>query len=47
MIDAAKEIHYMLDDNDNVPVWAQSKITKATDYIDTARDYLTSSFRNR
>jgi len=47
MIDAAKEIHYMLDDNDNVPEWVQSKITKATDYIDTARDYLTSSFRNR
>ena len=47
MIDAAKDIHYMLDDNDNVPEWVQSKITKATDYIDTARDYLTSSFRNR
>lgn len=47
MIDAAKEIHYMLDDNDNVPEWVQSKITKATDYIDSARDYMTSSFRNR
>lgn len=40
MIDAAQELHDMIGDNDNLPEWVQSKITKATDYIDTARDYL-------
>ena len=40
--DAAKELHDMLDDNENMPEWVQSKITKATDYIDTARDYMMS-----
>ena len=42
MIDAAQELHDMLSDNDNMPEWVQSKITKATDYIDTARDYMKS-----
>ena len=40
MIDAAQELHDMMGDNDNLPEWVQSKITKATDYIDTVRDYL-------
>ena len=30
----------MLDDNENLPEWVQSKITKALDYISTAHDYL-------
>jgi CYTH domain-containing protein len=42
MIDAAQELHDMLDDAENMPEWVQSKITKATDYIDTARDYMKS-----
>ena len=42
MIDAAQELHDMLGENDNLPEWVQSKITKATDYIDTARDYMKS-----
>lgn len=42
MIDAAQELHDMLDDDENMPEWVQSKITKATDYIDTARDYCKS-----
>jgi len=42
MIDAAKELHDMLGDDDNLPEWVQSKITKATDYIDSVRDYLKS-----
>ena len=29
MIDAAQELHDMLSDNDNMPEWVQSKITKA------------------
>jgi len=40
--DAAAELHNMLDDEENLPEWVQSKITLAKDYIDTARDYLKS-----
>ena len=43
MIYAAQELHYMLDDDENMPEWVQSKITKATDYIDTVRDYMKSN----
>ncbi len=42
MIDAAQQLHDMLADDTNMPEWVQSKITKATDYIDTARDYMQS-----
>ena len=42
MIDAAQELRKMLGDNDNLPEWVQNKITKATDYIDSVRDYLKS-----
>ena len=42
MIDAAQELHKMMGDDDNLPEWVQSKITKATDYIDTVRDYMKS-----
>lgn len=40
VIDAAQELHDMLEDDTNMPEWVQSKITKASDYIDTARDYM-------
>jgi len=40
--DAAQELMGMLSDNQNLPEWVQSKITKATDYLDTARDYMKS-----
>ena len=42
MIDAATELSNMLGDDDNLPEWVQGKITKATDYIDTAREYMKS-----
>ena len=42
MIDAAKELHGMLGKDDNLPEWVQNKITKATDYIYSVRDYLKS-----
>lgn len=42
MIDAAQALHDMLKDDENMPEWVQVKITKATDYIDTARDYMKS-----
>lgn len=39
---AAVELKSILKDEDNLPEWVQSKITKAMDYIDTARDYMLS-----
>lgn len=41
--DAAQELYDILDANENLPEWVQSKITKAVDYIDTVRDYMKSN----
>jgi len=38
----AQRIHDMLEDNDNLPEWVQSKITVAEDYVSTAANYLTA-----
>jgi hypothetical protein len=38
----SKDLIDMLDDNENMPEWVQSKITLAQDYITTVRDYLQS-----
>jgi hypothetical protein len=38
--DAADELRSILDDEENLPEWVQAKITKAVDYLDTARDYM-------
>ena len=38
--DAAKELESILQDDENLPEWVQTKITKALDYLDTARDYM-------
>lgn len=38
--DAANELRSILDSDENLPEWVQSKITKALDYLDTARDYM-------
>ena len=40
MIDASMELKSMLANDTNLPEWVQSKITKAADYIDSARDYM-------
>lgn len=40
--DAAAELRSILDAEDNLPEWVQSKITNAVDYIDTVRDYMKS-----
>jgi hypothetical protein len=40
IVRAARRLNGMLDDNDNMPEWVQMKITKASDYIDTAADYM-------
>ena len=37
---AAKELYSIIQADENLPEWVQSKITKAVDYLDTARDYL-------
>lgn len=42
LADAAQELMGMLGDDQNLPEWVQSKITKAVDYLDTARDYMKS-----
>ena len=42
IIDAGQEIYEYLEDDDNLPECVQAKITKATDYIDSVRDYLKS-----
>ena len=38
--DAAMELDGMLGDSDDLPEWVQGKITKAADYLDSARDYM-------
>lgn len=43
--DAAYELYSMILDNQNIPEWVQGKITKAADYIDTARDYMKNKVR--
>jgi hypothetical protein len=40
IMSAAKELHGMLKDEENLPEWVQKKITLAMNYIDTARDYM-------
>jgi hypothetical protein len=40
--DAAAELRSILDADENLPEWVQSKITKAVDYLDTVRDYMKS-----
>jgi len=38
--EAATELDSMLGDRDDLPEWVQGKITKAADYLDSARDYM-------
>jgi hypothetical protein len=38
----AQRVHDMLEDNDNLPEWVQSKITLAEDYISTVSNYMSS-----
>jgi hypothetical protein len=42
IIDAAEDLIDLLEDDDNLPEWAQNKITKAVDYLDSVRDYMLS-----
>ena len=40
IVDAAEDLLAMLDEDENLPEWVQNKVTKATDYIRSVRDYL-------
>jgi hypothetical protein len=40
VIDAAQDLIDILDIDDNLPEWAQAKITLAEDYLDGVRDYM-------
>jgi hypothetical protein len=44
---AAEELASILSDDENLPEWVQSKITKAMDYVDTARDYMIATKDDR
>ena len=46
IVRAARRLTGMLDDNENMPEWVQSKINKAADYVDTAADYIESNRRD-
>jgi hypothetical protein len=39
---AVSELMKMIEKDDNLPEWVQSKLTKAVDYMDSVRDYLSS-----
>ena len=41
MIEDAKYVISMMEDDTNLPEWLQTKITLAADYISTVSDYLT------
>jgi len=42
IISNAQRVHDMLEDNDNIAEWVQSKITLAEDYISTVSNYMMS-----
>ena len=37
----AKDVFKMIDEDDDLPVWLEAKITKAADYMNSVKDYLT------
>jgi hypothetical protein len=47
IVSAAKELHRILKDEENLPEWVQKKIILAKDYIDSARDYMLTQHAER
>ena len=47
IVSAAKELHKILSDEENLPEWVQKKITLAKEYIDSARDYMLTQHAER
>lgn len=43
---AVEELMSIIKDDDNLPEWVQSKLTKAVDYMDSVRDYMSSEKSN-
>lgn len=43
IIRSARRLLGILDDDENMPEWTQSKIDRAADYVDTAADYIESN----
>ena len=39
--DDAMDVFKMIDKNDDLPEWLEAKITKAADYMNSVKDYLT------
>ena len=37
----AKDVFKMIDEEDDLPEWLEAKITKAADYMNSVKDYLT------
>ena len=42
IVDDAQDIAKMIQPNTNLPEWVESKITKAADYLNTVKDYLSN-----
>lgn len=40
IVKKATDLAYLIDENDELDGWVQSKITKANDYISSVHDYL-------
>ena len=43
----ALEIFNMIDENDDLPEWLEAKITKASDYLNSVKDYLTHHYSDK
>src|SRR6056300_995582 len=43
--DAINDLMGIIQKDDNLPEWVQSKLTKAVDYMDSVRDYLGAEFK--
>ena len=43
--DAINDLMQIIQKDDNLPEWVQSKLTKAVDYMDSVRDYLGAEFK--
>ena len=42
----AQDIFKMIDEYDDLPEWLEAKITKAADYLNSVKDYLTHHKKN-
>ena len=45
--DDAMDVFNMIDENDDLPEWLEAKITKASDYLNSVKDYLTHHYSDK